>query len=73
MMVKPGATRCPSSRSRERSRASRARSKRSRVASVPQWLETDKDAFEGTVKRCPVARRHHDADQEQLIVELYSR
>jgi small subunit ribosomal protein S4 len=41
--------------------------------SVPQWLEIDKDAFEGTVKALPVREDITLPIQEQLIVELYSR
>ena len=41
--------------------------------SVPQWLETDKDAFEGTVKARPSREDITLPIQEQLIVELYSR
>ena len=41
--------------------------------SVPQWLETDKDAFRGTVKAMPSREDITMPIQEQLIVELYSR
>jgi small subunit ribosomal protein S4 len=41
--------------------------------SVPQWLEIDKDAFEGTVKALPVREDITLPIQEQLVVELYSR
>jgi small subunit ribosomal protein S4 len=41
--------------------------------SVPQWLETDKDNFAGTVKVLPVREDITMPIQEQLIVELYSR
>jgi len=41
--------------------------------SVPQWLETEKDAFEGTVKAMPSREDITLPIQEQLIVELYSR
>jgi small subunit ribosomal protein S4 len=40
---------------------------------VPQWLETDKDNFAGTVKAMPVREDITMPIQEQLIVELYSR
>lgn len=40
--------------------------------SVPQWLEIDKDAFEGTVKQLPVREDITLPIEEQLIVELYS-
>jgi small subunit ribosomal protein S4 len=41
--------------------------------SVPRWLETDKDRFEGTVKAMPTREDITLPIQEQLIVELYSR
>ncbi len=41
--------------------------------SVPQWLETNKDDFMGTVKAMPVRDDITMPIQEQLIVELYSR
>ena len=41
--------------------------------SVPQWLETDKESFEGTMKALPVRDDITMPIQEQLIVELYSR
>ena len=41
--------------------------------SIPQWLETDKDNFEGTVKALPVREDITLPIQEQLVVELYSR
>ena len=41
--------------------------------SVPQWLEIDKDKFEGTVKALPTREDITLPIQEQLIVELYSR
>lgn len=41
--------------------------------SVPQWLEIDKEAFQGTVKALPVREDITLPIQEQLIVELYSR
>jgi small subunit ribosomal protein S4 len=41
--------------------------------SVPQWIEIDKDNFEGTVKAMPVREDITMPIQEQLIVELYSR
>jgi small subunit ribosomal protein S4 len=40
---------------------------------VPQWLEIDKDGFEGTVKALPAREDITLPIQEQLIVELYSR
>ena len=41
--------------------------------SVPQWIEIDKESFEGTVKAMPVREDITMPIQEQLIVELYSR
>ena len=41
--------------------------------SLPQWLEIDKDNFEGTVKQMPVRGDITLPIEEQLIVELYSR
>jgi len=41
--------------------------------SVPQWLEIDKEAFQGTVKALPLREDVTLPIQEQLIVELYSR
>jgi small subunit ribosomal protein S4 len=41
--------------------------------SVPQWLETDKANFAGTVKAMPMREDITMPIQEQLIVELYSR
>ena len=41
--------------------------------SVPQWLELDKDNFEGAVTALPVREDVTLPIQEQLIVELYSR
>ncbi len=40
--------------------------------SVPQWVEIDKEAFEGKVKALPVREDITMPIQEQLIVELYS-
>jgi small subunit ribosomal protein S4 len=40
---------------------------------VPQWLEIDKDAFEGAVKALPTRQDITLPIEEQLIVELYSR
>jgi small subunit ribosomal protein S4 len=41
--------------------------------SVPRWLETDKDKFEGTVKAMPTREDITRPIQEQLLVELYTR
>jgi small subunit ribosomal protein S4 len=41
--------------------------------SLPQWLELDKDAFEGTIKQLPQREDLTLPIEEQLIVEHYSR
>ena len=41
--------------------------------SLPQWLEIDKDAFEGTIVQLPVREDITLPIDEQLIVEFYSR
>ncbi len=41
--------------------------------SLPQWLEIEKDALEGTVVQMPVREDITLPIDEQLIVELYSR
>jgi small subunit ribosomal protein S4 len=41
--------------------------------SVPQWLEIDKESFEGTVVQLPVRDDITLPIDEQLIVEFYSR
>ena len=41
--------------------------------SVPQWVEINKESFEGTVKSLPVREDITMPIQEQLIVEWYSR
>jgi small subunit ribosomal protein S4 len=41
--------------------------------SLPQWLELDKDNFEGTVKQLPQREDITLPIEEQLIVEHYSR
>jgi small subunit ribosomal protein S4 len=41
--------------------------------SVPQWLEIEKERFEGTVKQVPTREDVTLPIEEQLIVELYSR
>lgn len=40
---------------------------------VPQWLELDKDAFQGRVKAAPSREDVTLPIREQLIVELYSK
>ncbi len=41
--------------------------------SLPQWLEINKDEFQGNVKAMPTREDITMPIQEQLIVELYSR
>jgi small subunit ribosomal protein S4 len=41
--------------------------------SVPQWLEIEKERFEGVVKQMPTREDITLPIEEQLIVELYSR
>jgi small subunit ribosomal protein S4 len=41
--------------------------------SLPQWLEIEKDSFEGTVVQLPTREDITIPIDEQLIVELYSR
>jgi small subunit ribosomal protein S4 len=41
--------------------------------SLPQWVEIEKDRFEGTVKTLPTREDITMPIQEQLVVELYSR
>ncbi len=41
--------------------------------SLPQWLEVDKDNFQGVVKALPTREDITLPIEEQLIVELYSR
>jgi small subunit ribosomal protein S4 len=41
--------------------------------SLPQWVEIDKERFEGTVKQLPSREDVTLPIEEQLIVELYSR
>jgi len=40
---------------------------------IPQWLEVDKENFQGTVTQLPVREDITLPIEEQLIVELYSR
>lgn len=45
----------------------------SQIASIPGWLELDKDNFSGSVSRIPSRDEIAPIVNEQLIVELYSR
>lgn len=45
----------------------------SQIASIPSWLELDKDNFSGSVSRIPSRDEIAPIVNEQLIVELYSR
>jgi small subunit ribosomal protein S4 len=72
MLVKPGAVITVAEKSRKIARIAGAlETLESR--SVPQWVEINKDAFEGTVKSMPVREDITMPIQEQLIVEWYSR
>ena len=72
MLLKPGAKVAVTEKSRKVARIAGALDTLE-GRSVPQWLETDKDAFEGTVKARPSRDDITLPIQEQLIVELYSR
>jgi small subunit ribosomal protein S4 len=72
MLLKPGSTVALVESSRQITRIVGALEALER-RSVPQWLEIDKDNFQGTVKALPVREDVTLPIQEQLIVELYSR
>ena len=72
MQLKPGATITVVEGSRKVARIAGAL-EALEGRSVPQWLETNKEGFEGTVKSMPVREDITMPIQEQLIVELYSR
>ncbi|MEN8182390.1 MAG: 30S ribosomal protein S4 [Myxococcota bacterium] len=71
MLLKPGAKVVLREKSRQVSRVAGAL-ETLEGRSVPQWLEIDKDNFEGTVKAMPGREDITLPIQEQLIVELYS-
>jgi small subunit ribosomal protein S4 len=72
MLVKPGAVITVAEKSRKIARIAGAlETLESR--SVPQWVEINKESFEGTVKSMPVREDITMPIQEQLIVEWYSR
>ena len=72
MLVKPGIVISVAEKSRKIARIAGAlETLESR--SVPQWVEINKEAFEGTVKSLPVREDITMPIQEQLIVEWYSR
>ena len=72
MLVKPGAVISVAEKSRKIARIAGAlETLESR--SVPQWVEINKETFEGTVKSLPVREDITMPIQEQLIVEWYSR
>jgi small subunit ribosomal protein S4 len=72
MLVKPGAVISVAEKSRKIARIAGAlETLESR--SVPQWVDINKEAFEGTVKSLPVREDITMPIQEQLIVEWYSR
>ena len=62
MLVKPGAVISVTPKSRARLRESLGALETLESRSVPQWVEINKDAFEGTVIVSACSRRHHDAD-----------
>jgi small subunit ribosomal protein S4 len=72
MLVKPGSVVTLIESSREIARIVGALEALER-RSVPQWLEIDKENFQGTVKALPAREDITLPVQEQLIVELYSR
>jgi len=72
MLLKPGAVVTLAESSRQIARIVGALDALER-RSVPQWLEIDKEAFQGTVKALPLREDITLPIQEQLIVELYSR
>jgi small subunit ribosomal protein S4 len=72
MLVKQGAVISVAEKSRKIARIAGAlETLESR--SVPQWVEINKDTFQGTVKSLPVREDITMPIQEQLIVEWYSR
>jgi len=72
MLVKPGVVISVAEKSRKIARIAGAlETLESR--SVPQWVDINKEAFEGTVKSLPVREDITMPIQEQLIVEWYSR
>ena len=72
MLVKPGQTITLREKSRNVTRIVGALEALEGKA-VPQWLEIDKDAFQGIVKALPTREDITLPIEEQLIVELYSR
>ena len=72
MLIKPGSKVAVRERSRGIARIAGAL-ETLEGRSVPRWLETDKERFEGTVKAMPTREDITLPIQEQLIVELYSR
>ena len=72
MLIKAGAVISVAEKSRKIARISGAlETLESR--SIPQWVEINKESFEGTVKSLPVREDITMPIQEQLIVELYSK
>jgi small subunit ribosomal protein S4 len=72
LQVKPGSKITVSEKSRKVARIAGAL-EALEGRSVPQWVEIDKENFEGTVKSLPAREDITMPIQEQLIVELYSR
>lgn len=70
--VKPGDEISVRDHARSRGLASRGL-ELTQIATVPGWLELNRDAFSGTVARIPSREEIAPIVNEQLIVELYSR
>ncbi|HXV36534.1 MAG TPA: 30S ribosomal protein S4 [Myxococcota bacterium] len=72
MLVKPGSVISVAEKSRKIARIAGALDTLE-SRSVPQWVEINKERFEGTVKSLPAREDITMPIQEQLIVEWYSR
>ena len=72
LLVKPGMTVSMRDRSKKVERITAALDALE-GRNVPQWLEMDQEAHEGTVKQLPIRDDITLPIDEQLIVELYSR
>ena len=72
MLLKPGSKISVREKSRKMARIAGAL-ETLEGRSLPQWVEIDKDKFEGEVKALPTREDITLPIQEQLIVELYSR
>ena len=72
MLLKPGSKISVREKSRKMARIAGAL-ETLEGRSLPQWVEIDKDKFQGEVKALPTREDITLPIQEQLIVELYSR